>query len=504
MKVLLCWQLLCFGLSVVNCIGQFEEQAGERDWLKEFIGVPSKLSIHKGSVIYTASSDDGIIARIETKTGLAIWRTFLPESSVITSIKEYNNIIYIISKSNQDRYFSTPLLSALNAVTGSLVWDIALNTTSTRYSSPTDIVIDPSTGALTLLSGNTLYFASSNGEIEWTWASEDNKLHLSSLLKYSETSESATEGTAEGASEWVAVGCTVPDISSSTCGNVALISVSKTTKVGKVHSYKPLTVTPSTLGTTLNRGLHRSSALPTGATVYGSASGETAALSVLRLGSNSVASYPLPLTEGPKLVSVASVGGAPIASVCSPGTCTVHAYSYAKKEIAPILSCTGSSFASTGYSYSDILQPVGVYCASGEPSSLGGTRIALTKAALSTSGEYTVESLDINLPTIQLSNLAHIIGHASTGGVLLTTQSGVVLHATGAGVGWLRDEGLARVQHAVLADRSVIARAEETGVPGVLERWALQADELKVSHAYIHTTLHISHPCSYDMTVGME
>ncbi len=500
--------IICCILSTVY--GIFEEQLGEYDWKNEKFG-QIKFSIHNKLDTFIATSDN-ILACLELN-GSIKWRVSFPQSTIFQKLLVVDENVVTFTTTHGESVNGTNSNAALvrgwSLNSGVLDWDYSLG--SWTAESETEVVYNLGKKVLTVLASNTLHFVQFTKENfkkevkSWSWTPTSSGLALSSLVVPTVASEKSAETR-------IATACIRSD--ANPCESTAVLTVNFEDRTVSSEQFAGLP--GGKVGAVVaSDGVE---ALRSDDMLFSVQADEARGgllMHVLFLATNSVETLVAPggVSVGAAVTSVesfvwTSAAGeiAPALSWCrSDGrTDTCEAFSLRGTgsdgawSLAALTSCAGQAGAGRPFFVSSAVPHLpgvarSLHCVA---PSWDTSRTVLRKVDLfSASAAPVTLTLDLTLPVGSegVSPLQHVSVTRSNDATraLLVLSSGLTLevdvNAAGQRVVWSSDQGLARMQQAVLlqVEKPVAAAATDSAgnhkIPTLSERLRLQKDDLIVS-----------------------
>lgn len=252
------WLGLCVllgSLSLTSAI--FEEQLGEFDWKRENIGlVDASFVIRDELIVATA---DGVLACLDSDSGVAKWRVVLPQQSHVVKFLEADGqlvtLVSSLTTASLDAGASSMKVKAWSVSDGSLLWDTFLGSTVAGTSGEAvDVMFDTASKQITVIFDNALHFVSiptsqSAAPAYWSWSASTDlsatpatlgssgeafatdrpelTLTLSSLVAPTYSPEQSQSGKADKAASRRAVGCFARAASAVCDGEVVVVKVGR-------------------------------------------------------------------------------------------------------------------------------------------------------------------------------------------------------------------------------------------------------------------------------------
>ena len=184
------------------------------------------------------ATDDGVLACINSNTGVAEWRVVLPEGTSVDELVTAENRLFTLSRNDRRAVVSSWYLD-----TGFLDWEIYLEPSSLGNSNdfPTDVVVDVPNKRLTVLFSNLIHFISTTGNLEWIWE-PSTESSTSSLVVSQLAVLLTTQGKEKSDTIRVAIGCTVSSsgtgsIMDKTCTSTVLVTVDHKKRISAREEY---------------------------------------------------------------------------------------------------------------------------------------------------------------------------------------------------------------------------------------------------------------------------
>ena len=510
------------------CSAIFQEQLGEYDWKKENIGFIER-SVQFHDKLFVATSED-VVSSINVRNGGINWRALYPKSSTFEQILVVNDCVVVLSTQKTQNDFSTSLLRGLSITDGSLMWELSLGAVTSSDTKHSDIMFDSTSNLLVVLFRNSLYFVtpplnsrSSSAVDVWFWSpedSEDGKWTISSLIVPTTFVDQSKEKSGANIVARVALGCHTSGVSSSSCDKTAVWKVNKNTKTVTTDAFFGLDVAHPTQirGTVSSDDRFGFGSEDNLFAVHHGKDGY--ALALVNLQSNEVSEAQINVPEGavvdevPNLFVFADRESdiKPAVSVCYALKGVKHCSAFVARTAASGLTlasvdstdCAGTSalllsepaayyqgltstFDCIGVRWNEndsLLESLSYSSSSG----LVNQRVELnvvhpSHSALTTSGtsagsafRHVVVTRATDNGSGGKSSVVVIVLHSGlTVGLSVSNGSGKVL--------WTRDEAITHIRSVELVDvdKKAAAAGDNTVMPSVVERLAMQKEELVVS-----------------------
>jgi hypothetical protein len=529
MKLFFFWLFFVL-ISQSNAI--FEEQLGEYDWRKENIGLVEKsIQIEGKLLVYTS---ENILACISSESGVPLWRMYLSPFTTVDKFLVVDQIVLTLTRQVNVKNVDVVLVRGWSLFDGSLRWESSVGVPAVRVvGSLSDLVFDRINNMLTVLSDNSLHFISLQRKNDavissWSWSpSESNSSVELSGLVISSLVVPTKLSSAQSNELRIAVGCTV--LSISWCEKAVVLRVDL--KASKIYFDVFSGVSQLSLENL------RASVSSDAATTY--TEDDVIFSSVRPLNNGEFLTLTVLSLVSGEIVNISSDHSVPQQSVATIGT---FVYATTDNEIRPAVQYCWSHISASeceagiavrlagvwewqtivsgarregGESLSSIsLEPLsyyadlvfGTHCVSAVWESNSSFSVLKTLVVDSYSRSRLTVPLNIQHPApsqmsgIHLTSFRHVSVQKRPSSydktvdeffVLLVLHSGLTLFVQASSsahrVVWIRDEGLARMQQVALVDvdrhHSELSAGEgsnDIDIPGLVERYALQAEELKV------------------------
>jgi len=248
--------LLCLLLSLVLVRAIYEEQAGEFDWQLENIGFVEKAFHGKKTYV---STEDGVIACLNTKTKEIDWRVVLsPDEKVVEMVLGPGKLFSLSNNS---------IVRCWDILSGSLIWDAFIpepddiKLLHKRFGHlPTGLSLDTSgEGSLLVLVNNQLTIYSLYGERERQASADEIILQVTDeqtppagttrlVLSHLLSMPKGSGGAVGGSKDWrVAVGCLVSLSHPLLCLSSVLVQAIPHKSYFSANTHPALPVPPSHL-----------------------------------------------------------------------------------------------------------------------------------------------------------------------------------------------------------------------------------------------------------------